>query len=155
MYRKILVPLDGSELAESVLPHVEGIAKGCGVKEVDLVTVIPKLTVSYTFKNQGYVEKLDAAVIGKERMEVDRYLDKVTKGLIAKGVKVVSCVHVGKPAEEIVIHAENSGCDLIIMASHGRSGPSRLAFGSVADKVFRSSCIPVMMVRPPSCMPRE
>jgi len=154
MYRKILVPLDGSELSESVLPHVEGIAKGCGVEKIDLLTVIPKLSVSYTFSDQRYVQDLADKTIGKEKAAADKYLEKIAKKLAAKGIKAEPCVHIGNPAEEIAIHAESGGCDLIIIATHGRSGPSRLAFGSVADKVLSASCVPVMMVRPPKCMPK-
>jgi nucleotide-binding universal stress UspA family protein len=146
MYRKIVVPLDGSELAECVLPHVEGIAKSVGA-EVDLVRVIPHLSAAYAVE-------IAEDVIGKERAEVDRYLDKVAKGLEAKGIKVEKCVHEGHPAEEIAIHAERSGCDLIVIATHGRSGPSRWAYGSVTDKVLRTSCVPIMMVRPPTCIPK-
>ncbi|OGO06013.1 MAG: hypothetical protein A2Y60_05020 [Chloroflexi bacterium RBG_13_54_9] len=62
-------------------------------------------------------------------------------------------VLMGNPPEEIASYAEESGVDLIVMASHGRSGPSRWAYGSVAEKVFRSSCVPVMMVRAPGCFP--
>jgi len=57
-----------------------------------------------------------------------------------------------KPAEAIVGCAEEHGCDLIVMASHGRSGVSRWAYGSVADKVLRMSCIPVLMIRAPGCV---
>jgi nucleotide-binding universal stress UspA family protein len=152
MYRNILVPLDGSELAESVLPHVEAIAKGCRVKEIDLLKVIPHLTTSYMIKDQRYVEKLDEAVIGKERAETDVYLSKVRIGLEAKGLKVRTSVNLGDPATEITNHAETVGSDLIVMATHGRSGPSRWVYGSVAEKVLRASCVPVMMVRPPSCV---
>lgn len=152
MYRNILVPLDGSELAESVLPHVEAIAKGCRVKEVDLLKVIPHLTTSYMLRDQKYVEKIEEAVIGKERADTDTYLDKIRKGLEAKGLKVRTSVHVGDPATEIANHAETMGSDLIVIATHGRSGPSRWVYGSVAEKVLRASCVPVMMVRPPRCV---
>jgi len=75
MYNKILVPLDGSELAESVLPHVEAVARGCGVGEVDLLTVIPHLTKYYRLPYKGlapteqkYVEELANKTVGIERL---------------------------------------------------------------------------------------
>jgi nucleotide-binding universal stress UspA family protein len=58
----------------------------------------------------------------------------------------------GKPAEEIINYANQNKVDLIIMASHGRSGVSRWAYGSEADKVLRSSCVPVLLVKAPGCV---
>ena len=69
----------------------------------------------------------------------------------AKGIKVDMEVLLGDPAEEIASYAKHNGCDIIVMSSHGRSGPSRWAHGSVADKVFRASCVPILMVRAPGC----
>lgn len=153
MYSKILVPLDGSELAENVLPHVESIATRYKA-EVHLLTVIHKPFVSQTFSDVELTEPIVEKAVGKEEAGADSYLNKVAKELEGKGIKVDTHVHMGKPAEEIAIHAEVSGCDLIIIATHGRSGPSRLAFGSNADKLLKTSCVPVMMVRPPSCVIR-
>ena len=119
-----------------------------------LLTVIHKPLVSQTFSDVNLTEPILEKAVGKEEAGADSYLNKVAQGLKAKGIKVDTHVHMGKPAEEIAIHAEVSGCDLIIIATHGRSGPSRLAFGSTADKVLKTSCVPVMVVRPPSCMPR-
>jgi nucleotide-binding universal stress UspA family protein len=65
-------------------------------------------------------------------------------------VKTESCL--GKPAEEIVNYATKNKVDLIIMASHGRAGVSRWAYGSVPDKVLRSSCVPVLLVKVPGCV---
>ena len=141
MYNKILVPLDGSELAECALPHVEGIAKLFGA-EVDLVRVIPHMHATYM------VEITDE-IMAKEEEEVDRYLNKIAKEMEAKGIKVEKCVHRGHPAEEIIKHTETRDCDLIIIASHGRSGLGRWTHGSTADKVFTHSHAPVLMVRPP------
>jgi nucleotide-binding universal stress UspA family protein len=90
---------------------------------------------------------------GKKEKQAQRYLDRVAKTLTTKGINVSTEVLLWKPAEAIVGYAKQYGCDLIVMASHGRSGPSRWAHGSVADKVLRSSCIPVLMVRAPGCVP--
>jgi len=153
MYSKILVPLDGSELAENVLPHVESIATRYKA-EVHLLTIIHKPFVSQTFSDVELTEPIIEKAVGKEEAGADSYLNKVAKELKAKGIKVDTHVHMGKPAEEIAIHAEVSGCDLIVIATHGHSGPSRLAFGSSADKLLKTSCVPVLMVRPPSCAVR-
>ncbi len=65
----------------------------------------------------------------------------------AAGYKAVSAIRFGQPADEIIAYAAKSGCDLIVMSTHGRSGIGRWVYGSVADKVLRSSSIPVLLVR--------
>jgi nucleotide-binding universal stress UspA family protein len=89
--------------------------------------------------------------MGKMERQADRYLSRIAKGLETKGIKVQTAVLLGNPAEEIALYAELHPCDLVIMASHGRSGPSKWAHGSVAEKVFRASCVPLLMVRAPGC----
>ena len=90
---------------------------------------------------------------GKKEKQAQRYLDRIEKRLKAKGVQAKTAVLIGKPAEEITNYAAYHECDLIIIASHGRSGISRWAYGSVADRVFRSSCVPILMIRAPGCVP--
>jgi nucleotide-binding universal stress UspA family protein len=169
MYKKILVPLDGSKLAESALPHVEELAKGCDTEEVILVSVtervqgyrvlegagqpIPGPTGGWMESSQPLGQRLVPEAFGKKEKQAQRYLDRVAKKMSAKGMNVSTEVLLWKPAEAIVGYAKQLGCDLIVMASHGRSGPSRWAFGSVTDKVLRSSCIPVLMIRAPGCVP--
>jgi len=151
MYKKIMVPLDGSKLAESVLPHVEAIAKGTKAEEVILVSVTERV-LGYrpvTDYSQPTEEKLVPEAVGKMQRQAQRYLNRVAKGLEAKGIKTETLVLLGNPAEEITINAKHYGADLIIMASHGRSGISRWTHGSVADKVFKASSVPVLMVRAP------
>ena len=169
MYKKILVPLDGSKLAECALPHVEELAKGCDTEEVILVSVtervqgyrvlegagqpIAKPTGAWLEPSQPLGERLVPEAFGKKEKQAQRYLDRIAKKLAAKGLNVSTEVLLWKPAEAIVGYAKQSGCDLIVMASHGRSGPSRWAYGSVTDKVLRGSCIPVLMIRAPGCVP--
>jgi len=154
MYQKIMVPLDGSKLAECVLPHVEKLATSCGTEQVILVSVTERIVGYRVIKdyNQPLGERLVPEVVGKKAKQAQRYLGRIAKTLEAKGIKVLTEVLLGNPAEEIAFYAEHKGCDLIIMASHGRSGPSRWAYGSVADKVFRASCVPILMVRAPGCV---
>lgn len=90
---------------------------------------------------------------GRKENQAQRYLYRIGKRLEAKGLKIKTAVLVGNPAEEITNYAAYYECDLIIIASHGRSGISRWAYGSVADRVFRSSCVPILMVRAPGCVP--
>jgi len=169
MYKKILVPLDGSKLAECALPHAEELAKGCKTAEVILVSVtervrgyrvlegvggpIPSPTDGWGSSIQPPGQRLVPEATGKKEKQAQRYLDRVAKTLAAKGINVSTDVLLWKPAEAIVGYAKQYGCDLIVMASHGRSGPSRWAYGSVADKVLRSTCIPLLMIRAPGCVP--
>ena len=103
--------------------------------------------------SQPLGQRLIPEGIGKKEKQAQRYLNRIAKGLNAKGITVRTEVLLGNPAEEIAFYAEHPGCDLIIMASHGRSGPSRWTHGSVAEKVFRASSVPVLMVRAPGCVP--
>jgi nucleotide-binding universal stress UspA family protein len=153
MYKKILVPLDGSELAESVLPHVESLATCSPGAEVMLVSVTESVSGFRVIDDasQPSGERLIPEAVGKEERQARKYLDRIAKPLAAKGIKVLTEVLLGKPADEITLFAVNEGYDLIIMASHGRSGPSRWTHGSVAEKVFRSNCAPILMVRAPGC----
>jgi len=162
MYEKIVVPLDGSELAECVLPHVEELAKDCGTKEVILVSVTESITgykadTEYRqpqgpFPPHEPVTKV-AVAVGKKQRQAQRYLGRVAKQLQSKGIGVRTEVLLGNPAQEIARFVEHDSVDLIVMASHGRSGISRWAYGSVADRVFRASCVPIFMVKAPGCFP--
>jgi len=153
MYKKILVPLDGSKLAECVLPHVEDMATHSPGAEVILVSVTERVAGfrAVDDASQPLGERLVPEAVGKEEQQARKYLDRMAKTLTDKGVKVLTEVLLGKPAEEITFFATNEGCDLIVMASHGRSGPSRWTHGSVAEKVFRAISAPILVVRAPGC----
>ncbi len=165
MYKRILVPLDGSKLAECALPHTEELAKGCDTEEVILISVTeqvrgqtraPEAQEVYHASDDPGVQRAGSEItvtLGKEERQALRYLGRIAKRLEAKGVKVRTEVLSWPPAEAIASYAEHNGADIIVMSSHGRSGPSRWAHGSVADKVLRISCVPVFMVRAPGCVP--
>jgi nucleotide-binding universal stress UspA family protein len=168
MYKKILVPLDGSKLAECALPHAEELAKGCNTGEVILISVTERVqgyravegaAEPFVLSGGGWgaaiqppSKRLVPEAFGKKEQQAHRYLDRIAKTMAAKGMNVSTEVLLWKPAEAIVGYAKQAECDLIVMASHGRSGPSRWAYGSVADKVLRSSCIPVLMIKAPGCI---
>ena len=155
MYKKILVPLDGSRLAECALPHVEELAKGCDTEEVILVSVTERVKGYRALEepSQPLGQRLIPEAFGKKEKQAQKYLDRIAKAMAAKGINVSTEVLLWKPDEAIVGYAKQYGCDLIVMASHGRSGPSRWAHGSVAEKVLRTSGIPVLMIRAPGCVP--
>ena len=147
MYKKILVPLDGSELAEDVLPHVEFIAKSCSAPNVVLVRAVEPN--SDTWLNENEKKQAD------ERAQKDarEYLDKISNKFKPSGVSVQKELITGKAAESIAQYAIKNEVDLIVVATHGRSGATPWVWGSVADRLLRSACAPVLMVRPPSCIP--
>jgi len=155
MYKKILVPLDGSKLAECALPHVEALAKGCETEEVILVSVTERVKGYRALEepSQPLGQRLIPEAFGKKEKQAQKYLDRIAKAIAAKGINVSTEVLLWKPDEAIIGYAKQYGCDLIVMASHGRSGPSRWAHGSVAEKVLRASGIPVLMIRAPGCVP--
>jgi len=158
MYKKVVVPLDGSKLAECVLPHVESIAAGCNTEEVILVTVTERIvgasTVRYPTAPQASVPATVPVIrvpltVGKKQRQGERYLKRITKRLQKAKINVRTEVLLGDPADEITTFADDNEADLILMASHGRSGISRWTHGSVAERVFRASKAPVLMVRAP------
>jgi nucleotide-binding universal stress UspA family protein len=155
MYRRILVPLDGSKLAECALPHAEALAKGCDTEKVILVSVTERLQGYRAFEDpsQPLGQRLAPEAFGKKETQAQRYLGRIAKTMEAKGIKVDTEVLLGEPAEEIIICTKHHECDLIVMSSHGRSGVSRWTHGSVADRVSRGSPVPVLMVRAPGCVP--
>lgn len=169
MYKKILVPLDGSKLAECALPHAEELAKGCDAAEIILVSVTERVqgykagegsTEPFVLSGGGFgsaiqppPQRIVPEAFGKKEKQADRYLSRIAENLEAKGAKVRTMVLFWPPAEAIVSYAEEKSADIIVMSTHGRSGPSRWAYGSVADKVLRASCVPVLMVRAPGCVP--
>jgi len=153
LYKKILVPLDGSKLAECVLPHVEKLAESGVAKEIILLRVCesPSIIADYPESKNKTWEKHVERMTANAQQSCSLYIEDVEKDLKDKGFKVKTESSLGKPAEEIVNYANKNKVDLIIMASHGRSGVSRWAYGSVADKVLRSTCVPVLLVKAPGC----
>jgi len=137
MFKKVLVPLDGSRIAERILPRVEKLVECCQA-EVHLFQAV----VSYEIVPEKEKEH-------RERLfhEASEYLEKVAARLRKRKVKVRAVVVSGRDAVQICDYARKQKFDLIAMATHGRSGLSRWALGSVADKVVHCSQIPVMLFR--------
>ncbi len=153
MYKKILVPLDGSELAEKVLPHAAALAKGTGA-EVTLATVVQFTLGSVGAKLEAIPE---AATERKAALKAEAviYLEKVQRDLKNQGVPAYVVVLEGDIAHEIIMVAEREGFDLITMATHGRSGIDRFVMGSIAEKVIRSTVKPVLLIRALPVVPRQ
>jgi nucleotide-binding universal stress UspA family protein len=159
MYSKILVPLDGSELAECVLPHVESIVKGCHIPDVIFIRVVEPthLPTSATDFSTIYTEVDAKAAQAKtdavNKADAEEYINNMVARFKYGDARNQGVVLMGKPAETIADYAEKNGVDLIVIATHGRSGVSRWVWGSTADKVLRSACVPMLMVRAPGCVP--
>jgi nucleotide-binding universal stress UspA family protein len=136
-FQRILVPLDGSECAEIVLPKVEKLA-------TDLKASIALLRVAYAHTFPG-ADPTEAEV--KVVREAEEYLRKIEERLKAKGFNVDSHVRYGNDADEILDHAAQKDIDFIAMTTHGRSGVKRFLLGSVAEKILRHSPKPIFLVR--------
>ena len=141
MYKKILVPLDREAGAEVALPVAVDLAKSDGTV-IRLVYVAPTPSAIVA----------EGRVIAYADQESDRlqhlgmvYLREAAHQLA--GLPVEYAVRFGEPAEEILEEAREFGADLVVMATHGRSGVARLMLGSVAEAVLRRSEVPVVLVR--------
>jgi len=149
MYNHIMVPLDGSELAECVLPHVIFIAKADPGRQITLVRAVPPLKI-YSAEFEGSVAVPEMQRIEEQSMANARdYLDKQAALLKEKGVNAAVSVIFGDVLDVLTDFAEKNKVDLIIIATHGRSGISRWVWGSVADRILRSARVPVLMIRAP------
>jgi nucleotide-binding universal stress UspA family protein len=156
MYSKIMVPLDGSELAECVMPHVEAITTGCKITHVVFVRVVDPIQLPARLPAQGelgFQEKNRREMETQRKKTAEAYLEKIVQNTALEGAVLGYEVLEGKAAETLAHWAEENGVDLIVIASHGRSGISRWVMGSVADRLLRSVCVPVMMIRAPGCVP--
>ena len=139
---KILVPLDGSKLAESILDYVETLARND--TQVVLLKVGVLRSIAFMTMDQSpmvYDESGDRDRITAESRE---YLEGLAQGLRNKGFSVNYVVAFGDPADVILDFAKSLKVDLVAMSTHGRSGISRLLFGSVAEAVIRKSLVPVL-----------
>jgi nucleotide-binding universal stress UspA family protein len=142
MYRKILVPLDGSKTAEGVLPHAKALAYSEGA-ELILVTVAANPAVDYAFSDPGL------ALRAQEDQEArsKEYMAEVEKQLKSEGFRVSTLLRIGAVADVILAAAEEMQVDAIAMSTHGRTGPARWLLGSVAERVVRNSKVPVLLIR--------
>ncbi len=150
----IIVPVDGSSLAEEVIPHVAALAKGLGLK----VTLLRVAATAESFSAQTGYQRLEGEAgihfpsfdeMAKEAgNQALGYLQKLEESLRGQGVAAVeSRIVSGAAADVIVDLAQETPDNLVAMTTHGRSGPARWTMGSVADRVVRHSGDPVLVVR--------
>lgn len=141
MYKHILIPLDGSELAEQALPHAIALAEQFHA-ELVLLRVLPPLPRSPTTTEATLLRATEEAMIFARE-----YLDRVASGAQEHGIPVQMATIEGQPHWQIIQYAETNQMDLIVMCTRGQSGLSRWLLGSVSDRVVRGSNVPVLMVR--------
>ncbi|MFC1897506.1 universal stress protein [Chloroflexota bacterium] len=148
----ILIPLDGSKMGEAALPYVEELVSKLSPRvkvEFTLLQVVSLLThyiaageatvpIVYTEKEMEQIQQ-----------QAHNYLNNVGRNIKSKKIAVKIRIGIGTAAEEIIKIADEIDADLIAMSTHGRSGISRWAFGSVTDRVLRGGHKPVLVVRAP------
>jgi nucleotide-binding universal stress UspA family protein len=145
MLERLLVPLDGSPTAESILPQVTALARGLG-QPVVLLMVMPH--VDELHLAEGSLDAELSPIQERRQQYAEQYLDSVHRRLEAEGVRATTVIESGLPAPAIIGIAEKEQAGAILMATHGRGGARRWVLGSVADKVVRTSPVPVLLNRP-------
>jgi nucleotide-binding universal stress UspA family protein len=159
VYTRILVPLDGSKLSECALAHVKNIVQGSPETEVVLISVHEEIVPLDSYPPSE--TRIKEMVRQREQTEkeigqrLEDYLTETAGALAMGGITVKKVVIHPEPlkgaAEAIIDYARDNQVDLIIMSTHGRTGVSRWAFGSVADKVAHYSKVAVLIVPPAQC----
>ena len=143
MYKRILVPLDGSPLAEAALDHARQLAL-CHNSEIVLLRVVisPYTIVApdLVLAGQGVDQEL-------LQQEAEQYLQTQANKLAAQGIAIHLVACQGPVAEAILDHARSLAVDVIVMSTHGRGGVSRWVYGSVADRVLQAAPCPVLLIR--------
>jgi nucleotide-binding universal stress UspA family protein len=142
MYKCVIVPLDGSPLAEAVIPFLTEIAGPLDMSIV-LLRVLEPLPVAVV---EG-VRQAMIDVSDDRRRDAATYLASIAATLEKRGIRTTYDVRAGRPDMQIIEAARDNHADLIAMSTHGRSGIGRLLFGSVAEQVLRQAEVPVFMMR--------
>jgi nucleotide-binding universal stress UspA family protein len=145
MYSRILVPLDGSELAQVALPHAVHLA---ALFQAELILL--RVAYAPAYPGSDPVTAQHAVVA-----ESDIYLKAVATSLSAQGFTLHTSVRYGNAAEEIIAFASQESVALIVMATHGRSGVGRWLLGSTAERVLRGTTVPILLVRASTGTNRE
>jgi nucleotide-binding universal stress UspA family protein len=151
MYQTLLVPLDGSPRAESILPHVENLAMRFKSKVFFLQVVEPPLQ----FVNPSlYETTIQTDIIHeylidfkRKKEEISAYLASIQEGFHKKGIEAKILVEQGVVVETVITVAQRENADLIAIASHGRSGLSRVFYGSVAAGIMQKIDRPILIIR--------
>ena len=145
MYTNILVPLDGSSFAETALPHASALATKFGCKITLAKAIKPAYFYQFVDNPAGVLKDIHLAA----RKQAADYLEGVKANLTAEGLSVTIDFIEGGDVPSMILEAiEESGADLVVMSTHGRSGLERWRFGSVAQRVARHATVTTVLVRP-------
>jgi nucleotide-binding universal stress UspA family protein len=144
MYNSILVPLDGSKRAEAILPHVENLAQRYNAKVIFLQVVEPAPAV---VGPEAAYTALHQQELAERTKQAESYLAARQGEFREKGIEARTRVVYGPVVEAIIDAAEGEGADLVALASHGRSGLSRVFYGSVAAGVLHRIDRPLLLIR--------
>jgi nucleotide-binding universal stress UspA family protein len=146
MYKHVLVPLDGSTLAEEALPHAEALASVFDSR-ITLMSCVEPYVISLPMVPTpvpAYDIDMDLDALTADRR---KYLDTLRKKLAKKGLSVEIRACRGRGPDEILRFADEKNVDLIVMTTHGRSGIGRFIYGSVAERVIHGAKTPVLLIR--------
>jgi nucleotide-binding universal stress UspA family protein len=152
VYEKILVPLDGSELAECVLPHVENLAKDKKAVKVVLVRVVEPKIMPYSEYDTGVIATEIMKEEELEKVSAREYLEKVATNLTKSGIQTETHMLSGNAAEELINFIDKNGIKLVVIATHGRSGVNRWIWGSTTDRILHHVSVPIFVIRAPGCI---
>lgn len=144
MFQRVLVPLDGSKLAECALPYVRNLSRDGFVGEIILLNVV-EIPATW-LEGMDYVSLKNANLV-----QSTKYLTELKGQLAAEGLPVKAEVLEGTTAQVIADYARGKGVDLIVIGTHGYTGMKKLMFGSIALRVLHDSHCPVLLIRPESC----
>lgn len=140
-FQRLLIPLDGSKMAESALPVALDVAPGGSA----LITL---MGVSVVFQGHAFEGDL-RTMVEPDYKRIQDYLDQQVEWLVGQGYQVETTIRRGAPAEEILKFASEDKTDLILMTSHGRTGLAAWLYGSVAERILRHSACSVLVIKEP------
>jgi nucleotide-binding universal stress UspA family protein len=146
--KHILVPLDGSALAERILPPATALGALTNAAFTLLHVIALDAVAGYAM--DWPIVRSEAGTLAARRAAAQTYLDRVAERLGAQSLAVHTAVIGGQPAPAILEYAGDHAIDLIALATHGRSGAARILLGSIADKIVRGATTPVLLYRPPT-----
>jgi len=143
MYKKILVPLDGSPLAEKALPHAKAIARS---EDAEIVILrVPSIPSPEFFAREPSIA---SQILAGLEQEAEDYVNDTVKALREERLHAVCITREGPVPDTILAVADEVHADMIAMSTHGRTGVQRWLMGSVADRVVHHAHIPVMLIHP-------
>ena len=142
MYKRVLVPVDGSDVSEAIVPFTAEIA---GPLDLDVILLFVRQTPPSRLATESPLTT--AQFVTAARAVATDYVAEQATRMAAKGIRVEARVRSGRPVDEILAAAREEGVDMIAMTTHGRTGPGRLLFGSVAEGVLRHADVPVFLMR--------